>query len=110
MYVNIPTLYQSLTVCILSIHGVAGVKRRVGFAKNNRNQFSIDSTKQRPYRKDRLPRDFYCCRQLANLRIFRGICLYNTLVGIVCYKTAGQCFSGCGVWGTVDFDSKYKIL
>ena len=65
---------------------------------------------QRPYRKDRLPRDFYCCRQLANLRILRRICLYNMLVWIVCYKPAGQCFLGCGVWGSVDFYSKYKIL
>jgi len=36
--------------------------------------------------------------------------LYNTLVWLVCYKPAGQCFPGCGVWGTVDFYSKYKIL
>ena len=65
--------------------------------------------KQRPYRKDRLPRYFNCCRQLANLRILQGICLYNALVWIVCYKP-GQSFSGCRVWGSVDFDSKYKIL
>ena len=32
------------------------------------------------------------------------------LLWIVCYKPAGQCFPGCGVWGSVDFDSKYKIL
>ena len=28
----------------------------------------------------------------------------------VCYKPAGQCFPDCGVWVSVDFDSKYKIL
>ena len=26
------------------------------------------------------------------------------------YNPTGQCFPGCGVWGTVDFDSKYKCL
>ena len=36
--------------------------------------------------------------------------MYNMLVWLVCYKPAGQCFPGCGVWGTVDFDSKYKML
>ena len=25
-------------------------------------------------------------------------------------KPAGQCFPDCGVWVSVDFDSKYKIL
>ena len=49
---------------------------------------------QRPYRKDRFPRDFYCCR--------RGYCLYNTLVWLVCYNPTLQCFPDCGVWGTVD--------
>ena len=28
----------------------------------------------------------------------------------VWYKPAGQCFPDCGVWVSVDFDSKYKIL
>ena len=40
----------------------------------------------------------------------RGICLYKTLPWLVCYKPAGQCFIGWGVWVTVDFDSKYTIL
>ena len=70
-----------------------------------------DAPPQRPYRKDRLPRDFYCCHQLAKFRIVRGfIRLFNTQVWLVCYKPTGQCFPGCGEWGTVDLDSKYKIL
>jgi len=32
------------------------------------------------------------------------------LVWIVCYKPADQCFPGCGVWGSEDFESKYKNL
>jgi len=32
------------------------------------------------------------------------------LVWLVCYKPTGQYFPGCGVSGTVDFDSKYKIF
>ena len=39
-----------------------------------------------------------------------GICLYKTLSWLVCYKPAGQCLPGCGVWVIVDFDSKYNIL
>ena len=27
-----------------------------------------------------------------------------------CYKPAGQCFPDCGLWVSVDFDSKCKIL
>ena len=65
---------------------------------------------QRPYRKDRLPRAYFCCRQRAKFRIVRGICLYNMLHWLVCYKPAGQSFPDFGVWVSVDFDSKYKIL
>ena len=65
---------------------------------------------QRPYRKDRLPRAYFCCRQLAKFRIVRGICLYNMLHWLVCYKPAGQSFPDFGVWVSVDFDSKYKIV
>jgi len=32
----------------------------------------------------------------------------GTLVWLVCYKPAGQCFPDCGVWGTVDFDKKIQ--
>ena len=65
---------------------------------------------QRPYRKDRLPRAYFRCRQLAKFRIVRGFCLYNTLHWLVIYKPAGQSFPDFGVWVSVDFDSKYKIL
>ena len=65
---------------------------------------------QRPYRKDRLTRAYFCCRQLAKFRIVRGICLYNMLHWLVCCKPAGQSFPDFGVWVFVDFDSKYKIL
>ena len=92
---------------LLPAHQVEPVAEN-GPKLNLKNQIVIYI--QRPYRKDRLPRYFYCCRQLANLRILQGICLYNALVWIVCYKPAGQSFPGCGVWGSVDFDSKYKIL
>ena len=64
---------------------------------------------QRLYRKYRLPRAYFCYRQLAKFRIVRGICLHKTL-WLVCYKQTGQCFPDCGVWVSVDFDSKYKIL
>ena len=36
--------------------------------------------------------------------------LYNALFWPVWYKPAGQCFPDCGVWVSVDFLSKYKIL
>ena len=65
---------------------------------------------QRPYRKDRLPRAYFSCRQLAKFRIVRGICLYNMPHWLVCYKPAGQSFPDFGVWVSVDFDSKYKIV
>ena len=60
-----------------------------------------DSIHQRPYRKDRLPRN--CCRQLANFRIVRGICLYNALLGPVCSKLTESCFPCCGVLGFCRF-------
>ena len=65
---------------------------------------------QRPYRKDRLPRAYFCCRQLAKFRIVRVICLHNMLNWLVCYKPAGQSFPDFGVWVSVDIDSKQKIL
>ena len=65
---------------------------------------------QRPCRKDRLPRAYFCCRQLAKFRIVRCICLYNMLHWLVCYKPAGHSFPDFGVWVSVDFDSKYKIV
>ena len=65
---------------------------------------------QRPCRRDRLPRAYFCCRQLAKFGIVRGICLYNMLVWLVCYNPTLHCFPDCGVWVSVDFDSKYKIL
>ena len=65
---------------------------------------------QRLYRKDRLPRAYFCYRQLGKFGIVRGICLYNTLLWLVCYKPTGQWFPDCGVWVTVDFDPKYNIL
>ena len=65
---------------------------------------------QRQYRKDRLPRAYFCCRQLAKFRFVRGICLYNMLHWLVCYKPAGQSFPDFGVWVSVDLDSKYKIV
>ena len=69
-------------------------------AKSRQKSKLFHDVNQRPYRKD----------QLANLRTLRGICLYNMLVWLVCYKPADQCFPGCGVWVTVDFESKYKNL
>ena len=65
---------------------------------------------QRPYRKDRLPRDYFCCRQLAKFIIVRGSCLYNMLHWLVCNKPAGQSFPDFGEWVSVDFDSKYKTV
>ena len=58
---------------------------------------------QRLYRKYRLPRAFYCCRQLAKFRIWQGICLYNALLGPVCYKLTESCFPCCGVLGYCRF-------
>ena len=59
---------------------------------------------------DRRPRAFFCCRQLAKSRIVRGIRLYNALLWPVRYKLTESCFPGYGVWVTLDFDSKYKLL
>ena len=53
---------------------------------------------------------YFCCRQLAKFRMVWGICLYNMLHWLVCYKPAGQSFPEFGVWVSVDFDSKYKIV
>ena len=50
---------------------------------------------------------FACC-QLAKFRIVQnctGICLYNTLHWLVCYKPTGQCFPDFVVWVSVDFYS-----
>ena len=54
-----------------------------------------------------MSKTFYCCRQLAILRIAQGICLSNMLLWPVYYK---QVFLVIGWWATVDFYSKYKIL
>ena len=62
-----------------------------------------DYYNQRPYRKDRLPRAYFCCRQLAKFRIV-------LVHWLVCYKPAGQSFPYFEVWVSVDFDSKYKIV
>ena len=60
--------------------------------------------------RDKEYQGLFGCRQLAKLRIVRGICLYDTLLWPVCYKSTGQYFPDCGVRVSVDFDSKYKIL
>ena len=60
-------------------------------------------------RKERLTSQG-CCRQLDKFIIVRDICLYNTLLWLVCNKPAGRCFPDCGVWLTVEIASKYKIL
>ena len=36
--------------------------------------------------------------------------LYGAFFCLIRYKLTGQYFPDCGVWVTVDFDSKYKIL
>ena len=86
----------------------------VCFAKQRKRcsaqAYSVLYCTQRPYRKDRLLRAYFCCRQLAKFRIVRGICLYNKLDWLVCYKPAGQSFPDFGVWVSVNFDSKYKIV
>ena len=51
---------------------------------------------QRPYRKDRLPRDSYCCRQLAKFRFVGGICLLDTQVWLVCWANVFL-VAGCGI-------------
>ena len=61
------------------------------------------SSSQRLYRKDRLPRAYFCCRQLAKFGIVRGICLYNALLGPVCYQLTESCFPCCGVLGFCRF-------
>ena len=66
-------------------------------------------TCQRPYRKDRLPRAYFCCRQLAKFGIVRCICLYNMLLWLVCNNQTLQCFPDCGVWVSVDFDSNTRF-
>ncbi len=64
---------------------------------------------QRPYRKDRLSSAYFCCLHLAKYWIVRGICLYNLLHWLVCYKPTSQSFPDFGVLVSVDFDSKYRI-
>ena len=46
---------------------------------------------------------FFCCRQLAKLRIERGIRLYNALSWPVCYNQTDACFHGCWVVGYCRF-------
>ena len=63
---------------------------------------------QTVYRRDDV-QELFCHRQLANLINVRGICLWNTLLQPFCNRLIGtKLFS----WlrGSVDFDSKYKIL
>ena len=65
------------------------------------------------YERDRDDQGFFCCRQLAELRIVQGIHLYDTLLLPFCYHQTDACFHGWGNggwWVTVDFDSQYKIL
>jgi len=38
-----------------------------------------------------------------------SVCIMYYLTSLL-YKSAGQCFPDCGVWVSVDFDSKCKIL
>ena len=38
---------------------------------------AIEGSQQRLHRKDRLPRAYFCYRQLAKFEIVQGICLYN---------------------------------
>ena len=38
------------------------------------------------------------------------VCIILVLHWLVCYKPAGQSFPDFGVWVSVDFDSKYKIV
>ena len=71
--------------------------------KSRHGRLCVDRTNQRPYRKDRFPRAYFCCRQLAKCRI-------ALVHWLVCYKPAGQSFPDFGVWVSVDFDSKYKIV
>ena len=52
-----------------------------------------------------MSKGFFLC-QLAKFRIVWGIRLYNALRTLTSlYKPAD-----CGVWVSVDFDSKYKML
>jgi len=53
---------------------------------------------------------YFCCRQLAKFRTVRGICLYNMLHWLVCYRPAGQSFPDFGVWVSVDFDLYWENI
>ena len=80
--------------------------RSPGLANENSvnwRKLQWEGVHQRLYRKDRLPRYFYCYRQLANLRIVRCICLYNALLGPVCYKLTESCFPCYEVLGFCRF-------
>ena len=74
------------------------------------NIFQIESQGQRHYRKDRLPRAYFCYRQLAKLRLYRAFVCITRYFGWSAATPALQCFPDCGVWVSVDFDLKYKIL
>ena len=65
---------------------------------------------QRLYRKDRLPRAYFCYRQLAKFGIVWGIFLYNALLGPVCYKLTDSCFPCCGVLGFCRFWFKIQDI
>ena len=61
--------------------------------KSRHGRLCVDRTNQRPYRKDRLPRDYFCCRQLAKFRIVRGICLYMLCTWASLLQTSWPKFS-----------------
>jgi len=64
---------------------------------------------QRPNRKDRLPKAYFCCRQLSEL-YGAFVRIIHMLHWLVCNKPVGQSFPDFGVWVSADFDSKYKNL
>ena len=68
---------------------------------------------QRPYRKDRLPMCLFLLSstgQIQNNTYRAFVCITCYLGQSATYKPAGQSFPDFGVWVSVDFDLKYKIL
>ena len=55
--------------------------------------------KSKDYERDIDDQGVFCCRQLAKLRIVRGICLYVTLLWPVCYNQTDKFVHGCEVMG-----------
>ena len=80
------------------------------FCEKSENFEDLYVLKSKTIKKHGRPKGSFCYRQLAKFRIVWGICLYNMLHWLVCYKLAGQSFPEFGVWVSVDFDSKYKIV